>query len=188
MRVRCPQCRSEYAYDEARFGSAERKRLKCPKCGTVFEVRNPILDKLDATDIDPARSHPANRTTRQTTARILVEPEAPELPRLAPLPRDQRFALAVISGEQAGAVFKIVKPRTFIGRGANMDVRITDSEVSRRHAMLEIRGDEALLVDLGSTNGTYVDGERVEHAVLNHQAEFTIGGTTLIYLVTPLKH
>ena len=84
-----------------------------------------------------------------------------ELPELAPLPSDVRFSLAVIAGSQAGSVFPITKPRSFIGRGSAMDVQLKDSEVSRRHAMVEVRDEEATLIDLGATNGTFVDGKRV---------------------------
>ncbi len=77
------------------------------------------------------------------------EPEAPELPELAPLPKDQRFSLAVIAGSQAGSVFPITKARIYLGRGSAMDVQIKDSEVSRRHAMLEVRKGAVVLVDLG---------------------------------------
>lgn len=188
MRVTCPQCHAEYIYDEARFGSAEKKLLKCSRCSAIFEVVNPRFsegDPVDATGIGQARKSP--RTARTPTASIRVEPEPPELPKLAPLPKDMRFALAVISGDQAGSVFKITKPRSFLGRGPDMDVQIIDGEVSRRHAMLEIRGEDGYLVDLGSTNGTFVDGERIEHAMLSHQGEFTIGSTTLMYLVTSLN-
>jgi len=188
VRVRCPQCHAEYMYDEARFGSAEKKLLKCSRCSAIFEVVNPAYvegDPVDATGIGKAEKRV--RTVRTPTASIRVEPEPPELPALAPLPKDMRFALAVISGDQAGSVFKITKPRSFIGRGPDMDIQIIDREVSRRHAMLEIRGEAGQIVDLGSTNGTFVDGERVEHATLSHQGEFTIGSTTLMYLVTLLN-
>jgi len=185
VNVRCPQCLAEYAYDDARFGGAEKKRLRCPKCSAVFEVLNPALEALDATEVAGELGETVHRRLEQRTGKIPVEVEAPELPPLAALPRDLRFSLAVIAGEQAGSVFKIVKPRNFIGRGGNMDVRLSDTEVSRRHAMLEVRGETATLVDLESTNGTFVDGERIDRATLRHQGEFTIGATTLMYIVTP---
>ena len=112
------------------------------------------------------------------------EPEAPELPELPPLPKDQRFSLAVIAGSQAGSVFPITKPRVYLGRGSAVDVQIKDSEVSRRHAMLEIRGGTVMLVDLGATNGTWVDGERTQEAEIANQGEFTLGSTTLMLIVT----
>ena len=43
MIVVCPTCQARFQYDEARFSGAESKRFRCPKCSTVFEVRNPAL-------------------------------------------------------------------------------------------------------------------------------------------------
>jgi hypothetical protein len=118
------------------------------------------------------------------TAAIDVEPEAPELPELAPLPRDQRYSLAVIAGSQAGNVFPITKPRVYLGRGSAVDVQIKDSEVSRKHAMVEVRGEKVVLVDLGATNGTWVGGERATESEIPNQGEFTLGSTTLMLIVT----
>jgi len=181
MQVTCPQCRAVYRYDEARFGGAASKRLKCPKCGDVFEIANPYHDAMDAT----GTSKDSRKAERPPSTRV-PSPESPELPELPELPRDMRFSLAILAGADAGRVHTLNKPRLFIGRGAGSDVQVRDAEVSRRHVMLEIRGETATLTDLGSTNGTWVAGERVEHAVLRHQGEFTIGATTLMFLVTEL--
>jgi len=53
--------------------------------------------------------------------------------------------------------------------------------------MLEIRGDEATIVDLGSTNGTFVESERVQTAVVGSHQEFTVGTTTLMFIVTQVS-
>jgi pSer/pThr/pTyr-binding forkhead associated (FHA) protein len=50
--------------------------------------------------------------------------------------------------------------------------------------MLEVRGDEVTLVDLGATNGTFVAGERIERVDLSNQNEFTLGSTTLMLIIT----
>jgi len=68
-----------------------------------------------------------------------------------------------------------------------MDVQLKDSEVSRRHAMVEVRNEEAMLLDLGATNGTFVEGERIDQTALENRAEFTIGSTTLMFIVTPSR-
>ena len=51
MIIRCPQCSAQYRYDEARFGGAPRARVKCPKCGRVFEVTNPAHDAGDRFEV-----------------------------------------------------------------------------------------------------------------------------------------
>lgn len=180
--ITCPECKTRYKYDEARFGNARAKKVKCTGCGHTFEVRNPAADMGDETNVghDRPAPPPAPRPRPSTDS------EAPELPRLAPLPKDLRFSLAVIAGSQAGSVFQISSPRVYLGRGTTMDVQLKDSEVSRRHAMLEIRGGEATLIDLGATNGCYVDGQRVDRAPIGNQTEFTLGSTTLMLIVTQL--
>jgi Protein of unknown function (DUF3662)/FHA domain len=75
----------------------------------------------------------------------------------------------------------IGKPRTVLGRGSDVDLRIDDPGISRRHAEIRLRGDGATIHDLGSTNGTYVDGTRIEQAPLLEGTEVRIGRTTLVY-------
>ena len=181
MIITCPECDTKYRYDEARFGGADVKLVKCTSCQHSFEVRNPLDEPSNATSIGkmfkdvPESVQPPD---------VEPEPEAPELPELAPLPKDQRFSLAVIAGSQAGSVFPITKPRVYLGRGSTMDVQIKDSEVSRRHAMLEVRKGKVVLIDMGATNGTWVGGERAEEAEISNQGEFTLGSTTLMLIIT----
>ena len=71
-----------------------------------------------------------------------------------------------------------------IGR-SGADFTLNDTEASRQHAALEIRGDIVLLNDLRSTNGTLVDGRKItEPTELQDKSEFQIGGTTLMLIVT----
>jgi len=182
--ITCPQCESKYRYDEARFGSEPSKRVRCTTCGFTFTVDNP-LQVGDATNAGRDVALPPDLFADDEAKG--AEPESPELPALAPLPADVRYSLAVIAGAQAGTVFPITKPRIFIGRGSAMDVQLKDSEVSRRHAMIEVRSDEATLHDLGATNGTYVDGQRVDRTELSNRAEFTVGSTTMMFIVAPSR-
>jgi predicted Zn finger-like uncharacterized protein len=183
--ITCPECQTKYRYDEARFGGAKKKRVKCTSCGHTFAVDNPTVELADATNVGASKEGATAKI--DSTDKMHLEPEAPELPQLAPLPRDMRFSLAVIAGAQAGSVFQITKPRVFLGRGSAMDIQLKDSEVSRRHAMLEFRGDQATLVDLGATNGTFVSGERISKAELSNRSEFTLGSTTLMLIVTHMR-
>jgi predicted Zn finger-like uncharacterized protein len=179
--ITCPQCETKYRYDEARFGGADVKQVKCTSCSHSFEVRNPLDEPSNATSIGKMFGASPEVVEAASAA---AEPEIPELPQLAPLPKDQRFSLAVIAGSQAGSVFPITKPRVYLGRGSAADVQVKDSEVSRKHAMLEVRGGNVVLVDLGATNGTWVGGERADEAEIPNQGEFTLGSTTLMLIVT----
>jgi len=182
--VSCPSCKARYQYDESRFGESLSKKLKCTKCETIFEVTRPGADEGART-----AERPVPRAVEDTTKQYDLKREAtshadPELPQLAPLPANRRYSLAVILGANAGQIYPITKPRTVLGRGAGSDLQLQDSEVSRRHAMLEIRGDDASLSDLSSTNGTFVDGVRVQKAAISSNQEFSLGTTTLMFIVT----
>jgi len=71
--------------------------------------------------------------------------------------------------------------RSVLGRSRDADVQIEDANVSRRHAEIVQEGSTYWLVDLGSTNGTEVDGRRVQRARLDAGSSFTIGETTVTF-------
>jgi predicted Zn finger-like uncharacterized protein len=175
----CPECDTKYRYDERRFDDAESKKVKCTACGFLFEVMNPAVEATES-GIGKRKMEPESKAVEP--------PEDPDLSSpIAPLPSDSRYSLAVIAGMQAGSVFQINKPRVLIGRGSAMDIQLRDSEVSRRHAALEIRDPNVTLTDLGATNGTWVNAARIDSAALDHQDEFTLGSTTLMLIVTPVR-
>ena len=74
-------------------------------------------------------------------------------------------------------------PGLVIGRGTEADLRINDPGVSRRHAEIRVAPGEGVphvsVVDLGSTNGLLVNGQKVEHATLDDGATVKIGNTTM---------
>lgn len=183
--ITCPQCTAQYRYDEARFGDSLRRKVKCPKCAHIFDITNPSGEMGDPTYIGKDQTQEAvSCPDDHQTDKTFLEPESPELPALAPLNPDLRFSLAMIAGAEVGTVFKITKPRVYLGRGTAVDIQLRDAEISRRHAMIEVRGDEVTLVDLGATNGCFVQGARIETAILDHQMEFTLGSTTLMLIIT----
>lgn len=67
-----------------------------------------------------------------------------------------------------------------IGRQADNDLALDLARVSRHHARIERRGDAFILRDLGSTNGTFVAGKRVEEQILRRGDTFAIGGAQLV--------
>jgi len=191
--IECSNCRARYQYDEDRFDRKPSKKIKCAKCGSVFEIHNPAFaaPKPAASDNDTTASkHDATSITKpkpkveDTTAQSpLPEKEADKLPP-SQLPQGKRLSLAIIDGSDAGNVFRINKPRVTIGR-SNADFVINDTEASRQHAAIEVRDTTYLLSDLSSTNGTLVDGRKITEPVeLQDKSEFTIGTTTLMLIVT----
>ncbi len=177
MIVACSQCGARYSFDEGRFGDSTTKRLKCTQCGAVFPVHRPD-DDSGGTDTT-TQGVEVQRPDRSG----LVEAQSEAPPALS---SGRRYSLAVILGANAGTIFTIEEPRVVIGRGAECDLQLHDSEVSRRHAAVEVRGDEAVISDLGSTNGTFVEGQRIDSARLGSHQEFSLGTTSLMFIVTEL--
>ncbi len=64
-------------------------------------------------------------------------------------------------------------------------LEINDPEVSRQHCAVEVKGEVIRLRDLDSTNGTYINDERVRAAELAHLSEFRIGSTVVRVTITP---
>jgi hypothetical protein len=102
-----------------------------------------------------------------------VRSDAPE-----PLSRPAAAYLAV-----NGTVVPVLAAGVLVGRGSDCDVRVDDPGVSRQHAEFRVLGEgsdaDVVVVDLGSTNGTVVDGTRVAQAPVRQGTTVTIGSTTI---------
>jgi pSer/pThr/pTyr-binding forkhead associated (FHA) protein len=90
--------------------------------------------------------------------------------------------LVVKRGPNAGSRFLLDRPVTSMGRHPGSDVFLDDITVSRRHAELRWENDELQIVDTGSLNGTYVNGETLQAAVLVNGDEVQIGKFRLVVL------
>jgi tetratricopeptide (TPR) repeat protein len=87
--------------------------------------------------------------------------------------------LHVVGGNDRGNKYDLQSPETRIGRGADQDVVLTDIAVSRRHVTIAQEGAVYRLRDLGSGNGTSVNGQRVDQWVLTSGDQIEIGNTVL---------
>jgi predicted Zn finger-like uncharacterized protein len=224
--IQCTSCQARYHYDETRFAGAAAKRIKCTKCASIFEIRNPALAgaaapipgrpnsigpdefSLDETAMTEASKRRQGAPIPGGPARTALlasvapgetaapspnpDPRRPVTDKVAPtntrnmarplrLPDGVRLSLACISGPDSGRIFEIDKPRIVIGR-ANADVVVSDIQCSRQHAAIEVMDEHVFLVDLGSTNGTYVYDQRVGRTELESRTEFEIGTTTLMLI------
>ena len=94
--------------------------------------------------------------------------------------------LKVLRGASAGKEVAISGPRFFIGRSEECHLRANSDAISRRHCAITVDNDEVKIRDLGSRNGTYVNGQRIEgeHRVQMGD-QLRIG--PLEFLVTYLK-
>ena len=184
--IDCPSCQAKYQYDPARFEGKPSKKIRCAKCQTVFEVANPALapEEPSAPPAPPAKTGLDETVSKKKTFAFGKRNPAADEPEETALPPGRRFSVAILDGEGAGRVIRIERPRAVIGR-SDSDIIINDTEASRNHALLEIRGGGIWLEDLGSTNGTFANGERIHQSIeIFNQSEFQIGGTTLMLIVT----
>ncbi|MFJ6155523.1 FtsK/SpoIIIE domain-containing protein [Pseudarthrobacter sp. NPDC092184] len=98
------------------------------------------------------------------------------------------IALAVHSGAGAGTLIPLQRGTYTIGRSSTRII-IPDPELSREHARLVVTEKDIMIVDLGSANGTFIDGERVRHALISSATSIRCGSSTmsLIFLDGPEK-
>lgn len=74
-------------------------------------------------------------------------------------------SLIVLEGLYVGEVFQLTEQVTILGRDRNTNITIMEDGVSRQHARLELSGENVFIQDLGSTNGTLVNGEKIQARV-----------------------
>ncbi len=103
-------------------------------------------------------------------------PVAPAPPSQEPEPPREVFTLAV-----GGKPHELTKPRVILGRSKEADIRVPDQNVSRRHAEVRLEDDGYWVVDLGSMNGTIVNGKRVDRARLADKDRILLGATEIVF-------
>ena len=84
-----------------------------------------------------------------------------------------------------GTHYSLTKPKTVVGRGSEADITVEDTGISRRHIMITWDGRKAHVEDLGSTNGSKLNGETLRKAVLDPDSVITIGRTRIVFHLLP---
>jgi two-component system, cell cycle response regulator len=88
--------------------------------------------------------------------------------------------LIVLAGSAMGEMFKISRKQTIIGRGQTAHIRMMDEGVSREHCEISVEGDTMILHDLGSTNGTFCRGARIDRHTLEDGDKILVGSNTVL--------
>lgn len=86
----------------------------------------------------------------------------------------------------AGQRHSLKQGKTVIGRGSDADITIADTGTSRKHVEISWNGSEGVARDLGSTNGSKINGQRFREAKLQPDTEILIGQTRIIFRLLPL--
>jgi pSer/pThr/pTyr-binding forkhead associated (FHA) protein len=102
-----------------------------------------------------------------------------------PFAAPHAFVLAVVDGPDQEITHRIARAETRIGRGADVDVALSDVEVSTHHCTVRCDAGACHVLDAGSLNGTLVNERPVREGVahrLHHLDEIRVGSTRLLFL------
>lgn len=92
--------------------------------------------------------------------------------------------LVIRQGPQAGMSFPLTGNQMLIGREEGLEIALQDPESSRRHARISWQGDQFVIEDLGSTNGTFVNGVQITMPqALNPGDSIGVGQTALVFQI-----
>src|ERR1700728_400524 len=93
------------------------------------------------------------------------------------------FVLRFISGKYQGGEFPIVPDKQIVvGRSSDLDMVLVEDMVSRKHGRIAMQQDQIWIEDLGSTNGTFVNGEKIKRARLK-EGDRVLIGTSILKLI-----
>jgi pSer/pThr/pTyr-binding forkhead associated (FHA) protein len=136
----------------------------CSACGTALDVS--ADHTISLAKVDPLQEAPGPADDVQVD--------------LSALPA-QGAVLIVRSGSQAGEAFPLSTPLTRLGRHPDSEIMLDDITVSRRHADVERTAEGYVARDAGSLNGTYVNHERIDEALLRQGDELQVGKFRLVF-------
>lgn len=151
----CAQCGQPLPSD-ARF---------CPSCGAPVPSDEAVVLEEEATGVID-------------TGEVDLTATLEDLPSLPP----GTALLVVVHGPNAGSRYLLDRDATTIGRHPDSDVFLDDVTVSRHHARVDREDEAFVLHDLGSLNGTYLAGERVDRQVLEVGNEVQVGRYKLLFV------
>lgn len=92
--------------------------------------------------------------------------------------------LRLLTGAKSGMTFNIPEGDSILGRSSEANIRIDAQDVSRQHLQVTRRGSRVEITDLGSTNGTRVNGEPTKHATLRNGDEILVGMQALRFVAS----
>ena len=163
MQVCCPGCNVGLQVDDDSYN--EKVLLQCPECLYVF--------------MGEAKDSPSTGSETIGDATLLTSD-------FSKSPKEGRFewntpgaSITVIEGDDQG-VHRKIKGTLLIGR-KGADLVVEDKAISRKHCEIKQRGAEWWLIDLGSTNGTIVNGKNVDEVMLTHLDEIKLGNTRILF-------
>lgn len=95
------------------------------------------------------------------------------------------WSLRVLNGPQAGQLFNLKSGRNLLGRASTNDIKLMAQGISKEHCEIYLNKDKILVVDLNSSNGTYVNGTRIQKAEVKFGEKFSLHNIFLDIVPTP---
>ena len=176
MQATCEHCGAHYVLRDQDLVGHTRVQFRCSKCNYATVVK--ITRRSDMTMVISPLPEFARAGGASSGASLPGQYEG-----LA-LPAASQIVLSVLTGPAKGLVYRLTKPRVILGR-TGADVVLEDAEISRQHCAIEVKGTIIRLKDLDSTNGTFLEDERVRAAELQNGAEFRIGSSVIRVSLEP---
>ncbi len=186
MRVICENCTSPYDLPTGQEG-----KMGCPVCKYI---NMPMAVRLEDTrpqaEVEAeVQDHPiktmlyypdANRKDDPITAiQRAIQGKQKNLP------QGHQISLRILEGDQVNNHFPLSKTETVVGRDKRCDIVLRDSEVSARHCGIVVFESVVVLKDLGSTNGTVLNGYLIKEDLLKDGDKIQVGVTTLQFYIKP---
>jgi hypothetical protein len=141
----------------------------------LFGIANRMIQR-EALDKAPEPA-PEAGATRIYRSPVATEAASAEELGLEPEPEPEPTASVLVGGKP----HELTKPNVVIGRSKECDIRVSDPNVSRRHAEIRQEGSTYVIVDLGSTNGISVNGRSLKKAKLEDDDRIAVGSTELVF-------
>jgi len=179
MLLTCTNCQTNYQVADEKI-PARGARANCPNCGQVILVpgtggtgkSSSLLSESSGTDYGQTMAYNFSEIDQsQTEISALLEKISDRKPFIG-----EGLVLA-LRDIQSGRDHVLSEAEVTLGRSGT-DISVDDPEVSRRHCLIKVFGDRVVIMDLESTNGTFVHGKRVMTANLGLSEQFSIGNST----------
>jgi len=181
MQITCSNCQTNYRIADEKI-PAGGGRANCANCGQIILVpgtrdgdeSSRPLSGTSITDYGQTMAYDFSEVDQsQTEISTLLQKVSESDPFL-----DDGLVLS-LRDVQAGKEHPLDGVQLTVGR-SGAEINVDDPEVSRRHCLIKVYGDRVVIMDLESTNGTYVGGKKVRTASLGISEQFTIGNTTFV--------
>ena len=150
------------------------------KTWPIRSVQGPTMPKETEKTVwrdkaDKEKSHSEEEFGFSSTAAL------PRKAFIGELPLKQRVCLQIIGSGAKSKLIELGEEELTIGRSPECGIQLRRTMVSRQHARISFRNEEYHLEDLGSTNGTYVNGIKIVKCVLRNNDQIDIGGAKILF-------